>query len=292
MRLLSFLVTFVALFVGLLALGQRDIVPVVITREGEQKIIFFLNEVRKLTKPGMAFRAPLLERVETYESRWLHASTEPLPIQTSDGEQLNIDNYVMWRIDEPVEYRRAFQGKMQNALDQIDRVVRDDVREVIGRHSLTEVLKERRQDIMIEITSKVRTALAEEGIEVGDVRINRTDLPAGTEGSVYARMNTERERLAKKSRAEGDERARRIRAEADREAQVIVANARRDAEIAKGLGDAEAAGIYAAAYGSDSKFYSFMRSLEAYRTAIDEKTTLVLSQDSEFFKYLQGPSGE
>ena len=152
------------------------------------------------------------------------------------------------------------------------------------------MLKDKRTEIMNEIAANSRKELEQYGIEVADVRINRTELPQGTEASVFARMKTERERLAKKNRAEGEERARRIRAEADREARVIVANARRDAEISRGEGDAEATRIYAEAYGTDPEFYDFMRSLEAYRKTIDENTTLVLSPDAEFFRFLQESS--
>jgi membrane protease subunit HflC len=269
-------------------LGQQDLGVLVITREGEQKLILRLDEWRKTTEPGLTWRLPLVERVETYSSRWLHADTEELRVDTTDGEQLNVDSYVIWRIARPVEFFRAFKGKQRNAEERIDRIVRDRVRQIIGRHTLVEVLKDRREQIAAEITEECRAELAHGGIDVRDVRINRTDLPEGTEGSVYARMKTERERLAKQSRAEGSERARAIRAEADREAQVIVANARRDAEITRGQGDAQAARVYSDAYGSEPEFYAFMRSLEAYRRTIDENTTLIISPDSEFFKYLNG----
>jgi membrane protease subunit HflC len=161
------------------------------------------------------------------------------------------------------------------------------VREVIGRHTLTQVLKEMRQAIMTEITARTTAILAEYGIAVADVRINRTELPEGTEDSVYARMNAERQRLAKRNRAEGEEKARRIRAEAGREAVVIVAHARRDAEIARGVGDAQATRIYAEAYNQDPEFYDFRRSLEAYRKTIGANTTLVLSPRAEFFRFLE-----
>ena len=199
-----------------------------------------------------------------------------------------IDNYAVWRIDDPELFQRSFPSGQPAAEERIDRVVADDVREAIGRHTLPEVLGEQRRSIMSEITENTRKTLARVGIAVADVRINRTELPQGTEESVYARMKTERERLARKSRAEGEERARRIRAEADRDARIIVANARRDAEITRGEGDAQATRIYAEAYSADAEFYAFTRSLEAYRKTIGEGTTLVLSPDSEFFRFLQG----
>jgi membrane protease subunit HflC len=284
--LVSFILA--AAFVGLVALGNLDMGPLVITREGQQKVILLLGEVRTVTKPGITLRLPFVEEVTPYEARWIALNSEPLPIQTKDGEQLTIDNYVIWRIDDPVAFRRAFRGNMSAAQNRIDRAVRDDVREVIGRHTLTDVLKDQRDAIMNEITENTRVELVQDGVDVRDVRINRTELPEGTEGSVYARMTTERQRLARKNRAEGEEKARRIRAEADREALVILANARRDAEVARGEGDAGAARIYADAFGRDAEFYGFLRSLEAYRQTLGEGTTLVLSPKSEFFRYLEG----
>jgi len=275
--------------VGVVALGNMDMGPLVITRESQQKVILLFGDVRKVTEPGtIAWRIPLVEEVTPYEARWIALNSEPLPIQTKDGEQLTIDNYVIWRIHDPVAFRRAFRGIMSAAQKRIDRAVRDDVREVIGRHTLTDVLKNRRDAIMSEITESTRSELAQDGVDVRDVRINRTELPEGTEGSVYARMMTERQRLARKNRAEGEEKARRIRAEADRDVQVILANARRDSEVARGEGDAGAARIYAEAYGRDAEFYAFTRSLEAYRHTLGEGTTLVISPKAEFFQYLEG----
>jgi len=277
--------------VGALALlaltaGNLGLPPVVITREGEQKLVLFLREVRTVTRPGISLAIPFVEEVRTYPSNWLLESTEALEIQTKDGEQLLIDYYTVWRVGSPRDFVREFPGGMEPAEQQIDRVVGDGVRKVIGRHTLGEVLTER-APIIAAITENARKAFAPVGIEVADVRINRTELPSGAEESVYARMKTERERLAKKNRAEGDERARQIRAGADREARVIVASGRRESEIARGQGDAEAARIYAEAYGADPEFYAFVRSLEAYRTAVDGDTTLVLSPDAEFFRFFE-----
>ena len=284
--LVSVLLVFAAA-VGLIVAGSVGWGPVVITREDEQKIILRLNEARRVTEPGVSLRIPLIERAAPYSRRWLYLNTEADTIQTRDGEQLTVDNYVIWRIADAIEFSRSFPGAMgmTEAQKRLDRAVRDDVREVIGRHTLSEVLNEKREPVMLSITEKTRSTVAEYGIEVADVRINRTELPKQTEGSVFARMVTERERLAKKSRAEGEEQARRVRAEADREALVIVAEARRDAEIARGLGDAEATRIYAEAYGTAPEFYSFMRTLEAYEKTIGEHTTLVLSPKSEFFQF-------
>jgi len=295
-RVIVALLVLGAAFVALIAAGNLGLGPLVITREDEQKLILRFSAVRKVTEPGLAFRIPLLDSVETYDRRSLYLSTEANGIQMRDGEQLNVDNFIIWRIADPVAFRRAFPDGMSGAEQRIDRALRDDVREVIGRHTLTEVLKDRRAEIMQEITRQTREALADKGIDVTDVRINRTELPEANEKSVFARMAAERERLAKKNRAGGEEQARRIRAEADREALVIVAEARRDAEITRGQGDAEATRIYAEAYSTDPEFYAFMRSLEAYEKTIGEHTTLVLSPKSEFFRFLERadpePAGE
>lgn len=287
-RVAAGLLVALGVLAGLVALGRLGLGPLVITEEGEQKIIVLFGNPRTVTGPGWALRIPLLEDVQPYERRVLHLDTEPLPIQTRDEERLIVDNYVVWQISDPVEFRRSFPAGMRRAESRIDRAVRNDVREVIGRHTLQEVVSDERVSIMQEITDTMSETLGEYGIEVVDVRINRTELPETTEANVYARMRTDRERRARKLRAEGEEEARRIRAEAERQARVIVAEARRDAETTRGEGDAEATRIYAETYGRDPEFYDFLRSLEAYRKTIDANTTLVLSPKSEFFQYFEG----
>ena len=286
-RLVLGLLLLAGLFVGLVAAGNVGFGPLVITREDEQKVILLLSQARRVTSPGASLRWPFLETAETFDRRWLYLNTEPDTIQTGDGEQLRVDNYAIWRIEDAILFKRTFPTGMLTAEKGVDRAVRDSVREVIGRHTLEQVLDDQRALVMREISERTRSKVKDFGIDVSDVRINRTELPPGTEESVYARMSTERERLGRKNRAEGEERARRIRADADRDARIIVANAQRDAEIARGTGDAEAARIYAEAYGTDPEFYAFHRSLEAYRTSIDEGTTLVLSPDAEFFRFFE-----
>jgi membrane protease subunit HflC len=291
-RALLLLVVLVAAAAGLVVAGGYGFGPVVITREGEQKIILFFGSPRAVTQPGVALRVPLLESVRMLDRRVLYLNTPPSSITTRDQESLVVDNYAAWRIADPVKFAQSFPAGRSAAEPQIDQVVRGAVREVIGQQTLAEVVTGKRADIMQRITAKTNQSLANFGIEMLDVRINRTELPETTEENVYARMKTERERQARKVRAEGEERARRIRAEADREARVIVANARRDAEIARGEGDARAATIYAAAYGANPELYAFLRSLEAYRKTIGDRTTLVLSPKSEFFRYLDAPNGD
>ncbi len=293
-RLLLLSGVVLAVCIGLLAAGRLGIGPVVITDEGEQKIILRFGEDRRVTEPGLGFRIPLIENARTYEKRILHLNTEAREIQTRDEERIVVDNYAIWWIEDPVKFLASFQaGGMPAAQQRIDRIVRAAVREVIGQHTWNEVLTEKRVEIMNQMTQQTDASLDSFGIGVRDVRINRTEVPGAAVPNVYARMQAERDRLARGHRAEGDEQARRIRAEADRDARVIVALAHRDAEITRGEGDAESTRIYGEAYSTAPDFYAFVRSLEAYRKTIDENTTLVLSPKAEFFQFFEGisPSG-
>lgn len=289
MRRLLFLLLVLAVgAAGAVVLGGHDIGPVVITRADQQKLILFLGSPRsKPTQPGITLRWPILGEVKTYDRRWLHLGSEPKEIQTLDRERLVVDDYVIWRIADPLRFYESFPAGITEAETQIDQQVRAEVREVIGRSTLAQVISGSRESIMKEVTQKSDAAVAPFGIEIRDVRLDRTELPSRTEANVYARMRAERDRLARKYRAEGDEQARTIRAEADRKAKVIVADARGQAEIERGKGDAEAAQIYAEAYSKDADFFVFVRSLEAYRKSLGKKTTLVLRPDSPFFKILE-----
>lgn len=295
MKLLLFLLGLIALAVGMIFLGQQGIGPIVITSEGQQRIILMLGNPRdEPVGPGIALRWPFIEDVRTFDARWLHLSSEPKEIQTTDRERIVVDNYVVWRISDPLLFYKSFPQGISEAKTQIGQQVRSKVREVIGQRTLIAVLKEDREAVTEEITRKSADELRLFGIDVNDVRINKTELPRGTEENVYARMRAERERLARKSRAEGDMDARRIRAEADRDATVVVAEARRQAEIERGQGDATSTRIYAEAYGADEEFYAFLRTLEAYEKTLGKGTTMVLPPSHEFFRLFQeggAPSG-
>ena len=196
-----------------------------------------------------------------------------------------VDNYVRWRIRDPLQYYRTLRTE-SGAQSRLDDVVYSNVRESLGRHTLRDVVNERRAALMQEVTSKSDKKAREYGIEIVDVRIKRADLPEKNELNVFNRMRTERERLAKKFRAEGDEEARKIRSEADKQVQILLADARQNAEIMRGEGDALTVKIFADAYGRDPEFYELVRTLEAYRKTIGEGTTLILSPNSDFFRLL------
>ena len=287
-RYLFGLLVISAICAALVWAGEVGVGPVVITREGEQKVVLlFGSPVSVQTEPGLSLRVPLLSTVLTFDRRFLYSNSEPQQMQTRDAERPLVDHYVVWRIADPLKFFASFPSGMSQAEAQIDRVTRSDLREVVGTKTLAEVVTTERERVMKEITEKSAASLAEFGIEVRDVRINRTELPPGTEENVYARMRSQREQLARKYRAEGDQEGRRIRAEADRDALVTVADAQRDADILRGEGEAESARIYAEAHSIAPEFYGFVRRLDAYKKTIGEKTTLVVPPSNDFFDLLQ-----
>lgn len=287
-RLLFFGLIASAAFAALIWAGEVGVGPVVVTHEDEMKVVLlFGSPVSVQTEPGLSLRVPFFSEVRTFDKRFLYTNAEPLPMQTRDAEQPVIDHYVVWRIRDPLQFYRSFPTGIQQAGDQVDRVTRSNVREEVGKRTFAEVVTTARGEVMEAITQASAAELASFGIEVRDVRINRTELPRSTEENVYARMRTERERLARKYRAEGDEEGRRVRAEADRDALVTVAEATRQASELRGAGDAESARIYAEAHGQAPEFYGFLRRLEAYKKTIGGQTTLVVPPDNEFFELLE-----
>lgn len=283
---MRFVLLLLILLILAIALSVAGMGPFIVTREGQFKIALFLGDpTAVITQPGIDVTVPFVE-TRSFDGRWQHLGSERKEIPTSDQERIIIDSYVVWRISDPLLFYKKFPTGMAEAETQINQQVRGKVREVIGRRTLAEVLKDARAEIMGELTAKSAEAVKGFGIELNDVRINRTELPRRTEENIFARMRAERDRLARKYRAEGEEQARRIRAEADREARVVVAEARGRAEVERGKGDAEAARIYAEAYSTDAEFYGFVRGLEAYRKTIGKGTTMVLPPDHEFFRLL------
>ena len=238
-----------------------------------------------LTKPGVYVRIPLLHRLERYDRRLLRYDAEARDAYTSEKLLIMVDYFAMWRIEDPQRFFETNQT-IENALRRLDTITYSEVRESLGRQPLTALLSAQRDEITASIVGETDQALRRFGIRIHDLRIRRTDYVAENLPGIYERMRTERSAVAKKYRAEGEERARTMRAEADLESQVVRAEAQRESETIRGEGDALAAKIYAEAYSQDAEFYAFVRSLEAYRSALDEETTLILSPKSPFLKYL------
>lgn len=256
----------------------------------QQAIIVQLGKpVGEVKGPGLHFKIPFIQEVILFENRILDYDAAPAEILTKDKKNLVVDNYAKWRIVDPLKFYKSVRN-INGALARLDDIVYAELRVELGRQNMSDIISKLRSQLMEVVTKASDQSAREYGISVVDVRIKRADLPKENERAVFGRMRTERERQAKRYRSEGQEAALKIRAEADREKTIILAEAYRQSQELRGVGDAEAARIYADAYNQDPEFYSFVRSLESYRKAIDEKTTLVMSQEDEFLKYLTNSS--
>ncbi|MBM4267209.1 MAG: protease modulator HflC [Deltaproteobacteria bacterium] len=253
----------------------------------EQAIVLQLGDpVRTIREPGLYWKIPFVQSVIYFDNRLLDYDATPKELLTRDKQQLVVDNYTRWRIVDPLQFYRAVRDEA-GAQSRLDDIVYSNLRENFGRQTLREIVSAKRAELMREIARKSDEKAREYGIEVVDVRIKRADLPEKNEQNVFNRMRTERERLAKKFRAEGDEEARKIRSESDKQVRILTAGAEKQAEILRGRGDAEAVRIFAEAYALDQELFELVRTLEAYRKAIPDSTTVVLSPDGDFFRLLK-----
>ena len=273
--------------VGIIVL--LGLTTVFIVDETEQIVILaFGKPVRTITEPGINMKVPfpLQEKIK-FDDRLLEYDSPPEEILSKDKKTLIVDNYVRWRIVDPLQFLKTVQA-IPTALSRMDDIVYSELRRELGTHDMVEIITENREKLMEIVTFNSNKATLDYGIEVLDVRIRRVDLPAENEESIYARMEAERNRQANKFRSEGEEEAQKIRASTDRDKTIILADAYKEAERIRGEGDAEAVEIYAKAYSADPKFYEFVRTLDTYKKIVDDKTTLVLPADSRLFKLLLG----
>ena len=254
--------------------------------ETEQAIVTQLGKyVKTVKEPGLKFRIPLIQKVHKFEDRVLEYDAAVAKVITSDKKHLMLDNYARWRIVDPLKFYQTVRTQF-DAQSRLDDIVFSEIREEVARHEMTDIISKNRESIMAEVGKQCNEKAAEYGIEVIDVRIKRADLPAEVTHSVYARMQAERQRIAKRYRSEGEEAALKIRAQTDKEKVILLAESYRTAEKLKGEGDGEAIKIYAEAYEKDPEFYSFVRTLQAYEKSLKKDTTVILPSNSEFFKYL------
>lgn len=274
----------VLVVVGLNALFTVD--------EREYAIKFRLGEImRSDYEPGLYFKVPFINNVRKFDRRIQTLEARPERFLTVEMKNVIVDFFVKWHISDPDRFYTSTSGNIDNANALLLRIIQDGLRAEFGRRTIQEAVSGERALIMEILTREANLRAQELGLTVVDVRVKRTDLPQEVSESVYQRMNAERERIARQLRAEGAERSERIRADAERQRTVLMADAFREAEELRGQGDAQAAAIYARAYNRDAEFYSFYRSLQAYREVIGQGSDLLLLQpDSQFFKYLRDPA--
>ena len=260
---------------------------IIVVDETEQVVILqFGKPVQTITDPGLNFKFPAPIQVSnSFDKRLLEYDVPPEEILSRDKKSLIIDNYVRWRIVDPLLFLQTVRA-IPTSKTRLDDIVYSELRQELGNHDMAEIITETRELIMEKVTIASNEETSKYGIEVIDVRIRRVDLPQQNEASIYARMEAERKRQANKFRSEGEEEAQKIRAATDRDKTIILAEAYKTAQQIRGEGEAEALDIYAESFSKDPDFYEFLRTLETYEKVIDKKTTLVLSGDSKLFKAL------
>jgi membrane protease subunit HflC len=220
------------------------------------------------------------------DNRLLSNDSDPGTVFTEDKKEMIVDAYSKWKVSDPLKFYETVRS-LAGAQSRLDDIIYSQTREILGKHTLVEIVSGNRRDIRETITTNSRKAAESFGIEVADVRIKRADLPEANSLAVYGRMEAERRRQAKLYRSEGEERSLEIRSAADRDRIKILAEANKISEELKGTADASATEIYASAYQLDSEFFEFQRSHDAYRHSLREDTTLLLSSDQPFFRFLK-----
>lgn len=263
-----------------------------IVDEREQAIVLQFGEPRRVVRdPGLEFKIPFIQNTTFFDERILLFDNPAEEIIASDQKRLIVDAFARYRIEDPLLYFQTirFEAALRTRLGSI---INDSLRQVLGRVPLQDLISEQRDDLMVEVAALVRNEADQFGLVVEDVRIRRADLPAENSEAIYRRMQTERQQEAAQIRAEGEEQARRIRAESDKDKTVILAEAEKEAEILRGRGDAEKNRIFADAFGQDPGFFAFYRSMQAYARALSaDDTTMVLSPNSEFFRFFGDDAG-
>ena len=261
----------------------------------QNAIVFRLGEpVQVITKPGLYFKAPLLDNVRQFDVRILTLDPdEPERFITSEKKNVLVDSFVKWRIIDVVQYYISVNGDEARAKIRLAQTVNDNLRAEFGKRTIHDVVSGEREHIMELMRSKVDADARKIGVQVLDVRLKRVDLPQEVSDAVYRRMEAERKRVANELRSMGFAEAEKIRADADRQREVTIAEAYRDAQRIKGQGDARASASYAAAFQQNPEFYAFYRSLEAYRQSFHTKSdVMVLEPTSDFFKFFKHPGGK
>ncbi len=279
-------------FVGFLLLGVLVVLSMSVFTVDQRQfaIISQFGEIKDVIKePGLNWKWPLIQNVRLFDRRILTLdSAEPERFLTAEKKPVLVDSFVKWRIDDVRKYYISVAGDEMIAKTRLSQTVNSGLREEFGKRTVHDVVSGERDKIVADVQKKADADMRAIGVEIIDVRLKRVDLPAEVSEAVYRRMETERKRVANELRSQGAAEAEKIRADADRQREVIVAEAYRDAQKIKGDGDAKAAAIYGQAFGQNPEFYSFYRSLEAYRGSFRSKSdVLVVEPNSDFFKYLK-----
>jgi membrane protease subunit HflC len=255
-------------------------------------VLQFGEPKRTIQEPGLKFKLPFIQEAVYYERRVLSLIPQDAEeVILADQKRLQVDAYARYRIEDPLLFFQTVRNEI-GARARLESIIDSSVRRVLGRETLASILTGERESINGSIRDEVNQSVASLGIQIIDVRLRRADYPEATSQNIFNRMKSEREREAKEFRATGEEEAQKIRADAEKTRTVIVAEAKRQAQEVRGEGDSNAIRIYAESFGRDPEFFSFYRSMEAYRKSIGESgTSMVLSPNSSFFRYFKDKDG-
>lgn len=284
--------TLTILAVVLIVAGIFAMSSLFIVDQTEQALVLQFGQPRRVIRtPGLEVKRPFIENVVYYDKRLLDFEPPPEEVIAAEQKRLVVDTYTRYRITDPLLFYQTVNSEAA-VRARLNALVSGSLRRVLGSVTLSAVLSAQRAEIMRRIRDEVRVQAKPFGIDVIDVRIRRADLPPENSQAIYARMESERQQQAAQYRAEGAQAALEVRAKADRERTVILAEAQRTAQMTRGQGDAKATAIYAKAYDQDKDFFSFYRTMQAYRDALTGNTTsFVLAPDGSFFRYFANPDG-
>ncbi|MDI1232037.1 MAG: protease modulator HflC [Methylobacter sp.] len=276
------------ILIGVAALLFVGMMCVFTVSETERAIKFRLGEIIKSDyEAGLHFKLPFINNVKKFDKRIQTMDAKPERFLTAEKKNVIVDSFVKWRIGNVGAFYTVVAGDIDQANLRLDQIVKDAFRGEFGKRNIKQLVSTDRQTIREILIKNAKPLAADLGMEIVDVQVMRIDLPSEVSSSVYLRMEAERERVAREFRSQGAEAAERIRADADRQRVVTMANAFRDAEKIRGEGDAKSAEIYAKAYGEDTEFFTFYRSLNAYKKTFSSSSMMVLDPDSDFFKYFK-----
>ena len=277
--------------IGLIVIGLYGALFTV--NQTQQALVLQFGEPKRtIQEPGLAFKMPFIQDVVYYEKRVLSLIPQDAEeVILSDQKRLQVDAYARFQISNPLLFYQTVRNEL-GARGRLEAIIDSSVRRVLGRETLASILTGQRNDITRSIGDEVNASVESLGIKIIDVRLRRADYPEATSQNIFNRMKSEREREAKEFRATGEEEAQKIRADAEKTRTVIISEAQRTAQETRGAGDAEAIRIYADSFGQDAEFFSFYRSMEAYRKAMGKDgTSMVLSPSSSFFRFFKDKYG-
>jgi len=260
-----------------------------IVPQWQQAIVVQLGQpVRTVREPGLYWKLPFVQTVTFFDKRVLAADTGSAEYLTLDKKRLLIDHISRWEIVDPLQFYRTVRDE-RGGMARLDDIITARLRQEVAKENFKEIIREKRDAIMDTVTAEARTLATPFGLRVIDVRVKRADLPPEVQASVFARMQAERQRIALRYRAEGEEKGREIRAQADKEREIILAKAYQESQSLRGAGDAQAIAVTGRAFGQDPAFYGFVRRLESYERVFSPETTIVLRPDSDLLRYLDSP---